>query len=214
MATALNCRPQFQRLSDIDALYWRMLENMNQSPEHFAGLFLFRTHCSFLGGCRLAFGGQVAEAYMVFRGALESALYGLYVAFDTSRQETWLRRHVDEASRKRVKDEFTIAKVMAHLKGIDERTHDIVKSLYDTTIDYGGHPNERTVSSQVATTQEGDRTNFSADVFNCGDLPHLACLKSAARVGIVCLDIFGHVFRARYKLLGIDLRLDQLRVGL
>jgi hypothetical protein len=214
VATVINCRSQFQRLSDIDALYCLMMDNLNQSSEYFAGFFLFRTHCSLRGACRLALGGQVAETYIVLRGCLENALYGLYVAFDTNRQEIWLRRHEDEASQKRVKNEFQVGKVLAHLQGIDERTHAIAKALYDTTIDYGGHPNERSVSTQITTTTDGNRTDFSAALFNVGDLPHLACLKSAARIAVCCLDIFGHVFRTRYLLLGIDARLDQLRQGL
>jgi len=145
---------------------------------------------------------------------LENALYGLFVAFDTTRQEIWLRRHDDEASRKRVKNEFTILKVMNHLKGIDERAQAIAQNLYDVTIDYGGHPNERSVSMQINTTTDGCRTNFSADVFNVGNIPHAACLKTTARIGICCMDIFGHVYQPRYKILGIDVKLDQLRLGL
>jgi len=214
MATYVNCRPQYQRLSDIDTVYRLMMDNLNQSSEFFAGFFLIRTHYSYLAANRLALGGQVAEAFMVLRGCLENALYGLLVAFDTTRQEIWLRRHDDEASKKRVKEEFTIRKVMDHLKEIDERTQTIAKKLYDQTVDYGGHPNERSVTTQIDVTTDGCRTNFSADVFNVGNIPHLACLKTAARIGVCCLDIFGHIFRSRYKILGIDVKLDQLRQGL
>lgn len=214
VATYINCRPQYQRLSDIDTVYRLMIDNLHQTPEFFAGFFLIRTQYSYLAANRLALGGQLAEAYMVLRGCLENALYGLFVAFNTTRQEIWLRRHDDEASRKRVKNEFTIRKVMDHLKGIDQRTQVIAQKLYDVTVDYGGHPNERSVTTQIDVTTEGSRTIFSADVFNVGNIAQVACLKTAARIGVCCLDIFGHIYRSRYKILGIDVSLDQLRKGL
>jgi hypothetical protein len=214
VAAFKHCKPQFQRLSDIDAVYRLMLENLGQSQEFVSGFFLIRTHCSYLGATRLALSGQLAEAYMVLRGCLESALYGLYVAGSPYRQEIWLRRHDDEESEKRTKGEFQVRKVMDHLKEKDERTQAITQKLYDTTIDYGAHPNERAISSQITTTTDGTRANFSAEVFIVGNIPHAACMKSAARIGVCCMDIFSHVFRTRYEILGIDVRLDELRQGL
>jgi hypothetical protein len=102
----------------------------------------------------------------------------------------------------------------SHLQGIDARTHDIAKSLYEQTIDLGGHPNERTVTTQIAIETTGQRHTFTADYFLCGGVQQALALKTVARVGVCCLDVFAHVFRLRYQLLGIDLRLDQLRKGL
>ena len=214
VATFGNRRPQYDAAAAIDQLYCTMLDNLAQSPDYFAGFFLFRTHSSFRVGVGLCLGGQVPEAYMVFRSCIESALYGLYMAGDETRQEMWLRRHDDDAARRRVKNEFTIANVQSHLQGIDAKTHGIVKSLYEQTIDLGGHPNERVITTQIAIESTEECHSFSADYFLCGGLPHALALKTASRVGICCLDIFSHVFRVRYQLLGIDLRLDQLRQGL
>jgi len=213
VATFANLRPQYDALAKIDQLYCDMIENLNQSPEFVAGFLLIRTHSSFRGAVRLSLSGQVAEAYMVLRSCLESALYGLYVAGDTNRQEIWLRRHDDDASRRRVRNEFTIRNVLNHLQTIDSKTHDIAQSFYDGTIDYGGHPNERAVSTQVKTETDGARVDFTAEYFLCGDLPHQVSLKSSAQIGICCLDIFYNVFRDRYRLLRIDERLDEIRRG-
>jgi hypothetical protein len=211
IATFTNLRPQYDALTEIDQLYVEMIDNLNQSPEFVAGLFLFRTHSSFRGAVRLSLGGQVAEAYMVLRGCLESALYGLYVSGDTSRQEIWLRRHEDDASEQRVRTEFKIRNVLDHLNTIDSKTHDIAKRLYDRTIDYGGHPNERAVSTQIKTESDASRAHFTADYFLCGGLAHQLSLKSSVQIGICCLDMFYEVFRDRYRILGIDDRLDRIR---
>jgi hypothetical protein len=175
--------------------------------------FLIRAHSSFRAALRLCLSGQIPETFMVLRGCLESALYGLYVAGNTDRQEIWLRRHDSEASRRRVQNEFAIRNVLNHLQGIDTKTHEIAKSLYDRTIDYGGHPNERAISTQIKTESTESRVDFTAEYFLCGGLPQKASLKSVAQVSICSLDIFYNVFRDRYRILGIDLRLDQIRRG-
>ena len=213
VASSANLRPQYNALEVIDRLYCEMVENLNQSPEYVAGFFLIRTHCSFRAAARLSLSGQIAEAYMVLRGCLESALYGLYLAGDTSRQEIWFRRHDDGESLQRVREEFTIRKVLDHLRSIDGKTHKVAKQLYDQTIDYGAHPNERAVSTQIKTESTCSRVDFTAEYFLCGDLPQQVSLKTASQIGICCLDIFHYVWRDRYRILGIDERLDQIRQG-
>lgn len=213
LATFTNLRPQYDALAAIDALYCGMIENLNQRPEYVAGFLLVRTHSSFRGAARSCLSGQIAETYMVLRSCLESALYGLYVVGDANRQEIWLRRHDDDASRRRVRNEFTIGKLMNHLQSIDPNTQRIAQGLYDRTIDYGGHPNECAVNTQIKAESDGSRLNFTGEYFLCGDVPHQLSLKSSAQIGICCLDIFYNVFRDRYRILGIDERLDQIKQG-
>lgn len=211
LATFSNLRAQYDDLLEIHGSYQRIIENLTQHPEFVAAFFLFRTHSCYLGAVRLSLSGQLAEAYMVLRGCLESALYGLYVAGDTNRQEIWLRRHDDDDSRHRVQNEFAIRNVMNHLQSIDSNTQGIAQRLYNHTIDYGGHPNERAVLTQVQSNRQGSRVNFSLDYFVCNGVPLPACLRATAQVGICCLDILYSVFRDRYRILGIDQRLNQLR---
>lgn len=150
---------------------------------------------------------------MVLRGCLENALYGLYVAGNTNRQDIWLRRHEDDASRRRMQDEFKVRKVMNHLQSVDATSQRVAQELYDRTIDYGAHPNERSVTTQVKTQRDGSRVHFTANYLICGDLAHEFCLRSAAQVGICCLDVFHNVWRDRYRILGLDARLHQVRQG-
>jgi hypothetical protein len=212
-ATIANLRPQYDALGAIDQVFCDIIDNLSQTPEFVAGFFLIRAHSSFRGAARLCLSGQVAEAYMVLRSCLESALYGLYVAGNTDRQEVWLRRHDDDVSLRRVRNEFTIRNILNHLQSIDSKTHGIAQKLYDRTIDYGGHPNERAVNAQIKTESNGSHVKFTAEYFLCGDLPHQLSLKSSAQVGICSLDVFYNVFRDRYRILGIDARLERVRRG-
>lgn len=214
IATFANLRPQYDALAEIDTLFCGVINRLDQNPEIVAGFFVIRAHSSFRGAVRLCLSGQVAESYMVLRGCLESALYGLYVSGHTDRQEAWLRRHDDDTSLRRVRTQFTIRNVFDHLSSVDVTTFTISKKLYDRTIDYGGHPNERAVSTQIKTEVSASRVDFSAEYFLCGDLPHRLSLKSAAEIGVCCLDIFNSVFRDQFQSIKMHERLDLIRQGL
>src|SRR5262249_36974864 len=154
---------------------------------------LWQTHDHFLGAVRLGLSGQLPGACALLRLSLESALYGLYVAGNSNRQEIWAKRHDDNSSRRHSKKEFTVRKIMDHLRSVDAKTQGIVDQLYQRTIDYGGHPNPRAVLPGIEIEESGRTTNFSMDHFQCGDVRQMACLKLAAQVGICSLDVLYHV---------------------
>ena len=148
-ATCVNLPAEYKLLSNIDELFYKVISRLGQASELIAGFFLFRMHSSFRAAADLCLAGQVAEAYAILRGCLENALYGLYVAGNEDRQKVWLRRHNNEASLRRVRNEFTIANVLNNLRSIDTAMHETARALYERTIDLGGHPNERATSTQV-----------------------------------------------------------------
>ncbi len=214
IATYSNLRPHYKLLAGIDNLYYCLLENNNKTPELVSCLLLFRTHSSFRGAVHLCLAGQIPEAYMVLRGSLESALYGFYMNRNISLQETWLRRHDDNECRIRVRKEFKINNILRKLHSIDDKIHDIAKSLYNWTIDYGAHPNERVVTSQIKVDTADTCHHINFNYFLCGNISHLASLKSTAQIGICCLDIYSHVFPDQFQNLGINNQLDLMRQGL
>ncbi len=207
----LKLRPKYDSLAALDRLFCDVTENLSQNPEFLSGFLLFRSHSAFRGASLACLSGTLAECYMLLRGSLESALYGLYVAGDTSRQEIWAQRHEDAASFHRMRGEFTISTVMNHLDSVDSATRGIAKQLYDRTIDFGGHPNQRAVSTQMKIKTSASRLEFAHEYFVCGDVAHEYAMKSAAQVGICCLDMFYHVFRDIYRKVGVDKRLDDIR---
>jgi len=150
---------------------------------------------------------------MLLRGCLESALYGLYLSHNTTSQETWLRRHVDDASRQKVRSEFTLGRLMEHLESVDQGSHTVARTLYDRTIDYGAHPNEAALTSVLSTKEQDGVTQFDLNHLS-GNTPFLhACLKSCSQVGICVLDIFYNVFPERYQLLILDEDIKKAKLG-
>ena len=213
-ATFHNLKEWYNRLSDINASFGDATQNMDRAQDWFASFFLFRAHSAYLAGIRLALSGQVPEAYMVLRGALECALYGLYVARKPSVSEIWLRRDEDEVSRRKVRKEFKVANVFQVLELEDQKLRKIAGNLYEKTIDYGGHPNQQAFLSVMKQQSDDSKITFqSAYMIGNEDALHL-CLKSCAQIGICTLSIFRLVFRERFDILGISQNLDSMKKGL
>lgn len=213
-ATFVNCSAQYGELTAIDGVYRFAIENLINTPEWFAAFFLLKSHSAYLCGATLSIGGQCGEAYMVLRGCIEAALYGLYLSRHKDSRETWLQRHNDESSLKRVKSAFKIVKLFEELKVVDLAAYESAKTLYGRTIDYGAHPNEAALTSLLNKTDDGRGIKFNLSYLS-GNTPafHLA-LKTTAQVGVCALLIFKNVYNERFAILGIDRRLDSLKKGL
>lgn len=213
-ATFHNIKPLYNRLKDIHTVFCKIVDNINNTPDWFPIFFLVRSHSAFLGAVRLALSGQVPEAYMVLRGCLENAFYGFYVLRKPESKETWLRRHDDEKSKKKVRKEFKISNLLDLLENEDDRLRDIASNLYERTIDYGGHPNERALLSVTTKIVDEHKTTFQS-AYLIGNEPALElCLKSCSQIGVCSLSIFQMIYKERFDILGLSNALKVLKTGL
>ncbi len=213
-ATFHNLKEWYNRLREIHASFNVATQNMDRTQDWFASLFLVRAHSAYLAGVRLALSGQVPEAYMVLRGSLECALYGLHTARKPLVRETWLRRDEGNITMQKVKQEFKISTVLQTLKSEDQELHKIAWDLYERAIGYGGHPNQPAFLSVMKQQSDESKTTFqSAYITGNEDALHL-CLKSCAQIGTCVLSIFRMVFRERFDILGISGNLENMKRGI
>ncbi len=210
-ATFANLKSQYNPLASIDKLFRDITNNLTNTKELVPSFFLMRSHSSFLCGVRLALSGQIPETYMVLRGAIENALYGLYVSRNPKSAEIWLNRHEDEKSKQRTRNLFSYSNVIQFLKSVDKRSYDATSQMYDRCIDLGAHPNERSVTS-VMNMSKNDKELHYEVAYLVGNTPalHLA-MKSTAQIGVCSLDIFQNVFRERFEILSGSIKLDELK---
>lgn len=213
-ATFHNLKLPYNRLKDIHIVFGKIVDNIDNTPDWFATFFLVRSHSALLGAVRLALSGQVPEAYMVLRGCLENALYGFYVTRNPGSRETWLRRHDDEESKKKVRKEFKISSLLDLLEKEDDKLRNIASDLYERTIDYGGHPNERALLSVTTKNVDEHKTTFQS-AYLIGNEPALElCLKSCSQIGVCSLSIFQMIYKERFDILGLSDELMALKKGL
>jgi hypothetical protein len=214
IATFAHLRPEYNRLREIHVFFLDLIKHLDHSPDWFSTLFAMRAHASYLGAVRIALSGQLPETYILLRGCLENALYGLYFQRNPASREIWLRRGEDEASRRRAKNEFLVGKLFSCLEAVDRNTHQIAKALYDDTIDSGGHPNPDGILQSVTSIEEADNLKFITKYMHADPLHYRVAMKQTAQAGVCSLDIFRNVFQQRFDILGLTNRLRQLKARL
>ncbi|HQS73969.1 MAG TPA: hypothetical protein PLU16_02085 [Gallionellaceae bacterium] len=145
---------------------------------------------------------------------MENALYGLYLAQNPESRETWLRRHDSDADKKKVKSEFKIGTFLELAKTVDPSEGKVAATLYERTIDYGAHPNERALMQSLQIKHEADIIEFKTTYLD-GDSDQLRfLLKTLAQVGVCTLSLFRVTYRERFDILGVTASLDHIKKGL
>lgn len=213
-ATFANLQGEVARLSDIDIAYRKAIDGLNHSKDWFAGFFVLRAHSNFLAACRLSWSGQIPESYAVLRSCLENALYGLYLARNPDSRETWLRRHDDDAAKKKVKDEFKIGTMLELATTVDGTEGPIARKLYERTIDYGAHPNELALMQTLQINEKAEHVEFKSNYLDRDSVQLRLALKTTAQVGVCALSLFRSVYPERFKILSITDFLRHVKGGL
>lgn len=211
LASFVQKHARFAVLERVDQNFLRIGENLINPPDLFGALLLLRAHSAFRGACRLSMSGQVPDAFPILRACLEYSLYALHINTTPALGEVWLRRHDDAASLRRVRQEFTNAAVMATLRNRDANLFPIIDQLYERSIDFGAHPNERAITGSMAIERQPGRVEIQQIYLHGDSLSLDHGLKTTAQVGLGSLCIFQHIFLERFRLLGIQDMLDQLR---
>jgi hypothetical protein len=208
-----NESQHYSVIAEIDGIYRQLVsdEEINHS-KRFPATFLMRSHGAFIAATSLAMSGQVAEAYVQLRAALEAALHGLFIVDAPERQQVWTSRNDDDDARRRAHEMFDGAAPLANLQTIDEATANIFEQLLARTIDRQLHPNTYASPGQPTPAGENGK-DFTRRYFVCGDEVQRSCLRSVAQVGICCLTIFYYAFPDRYRELQLDASVKQLRRG-
>ena len=122
-----------------------------------------------------------------------------------------MNRHDSTAALKAVRNEFTHGKISRHLKSADAKLGGIYTELYDRTIDYGAHPNERgsSMNSEIIDGPDGGLKYQTLYLQGDGLLLDY-CLKATAQVGLCVLRIARMIYPSRVKAVGIEYLLQDM----
>jgi hypothetical protein len=212
--TFVRKRPMYDRLVSIDRAFAEVTKRWTNPKSELAALLFLRCHSAFRAAAGHAAAGQAVESYVVDRAMLEFAAYALRIFREPTLGVVWLNRHQDEASLKSAKDAFSHRKVQTTVTAANRHAGERFQTLYQRTIDFGGHPNERSVTGNMSIIEEPDR-RVMLGVFLHEDGPALdMALKTTAQCGVCSLEIFQDVFSALFELLGVKAAVLELRKGL
>jgi len=150
--------PQLMTLVDeMDATFHREFFSVDVDVNPFVGVLMMNTYMLLLSGIRQALSGHVVTVFPVVRAALESACYVYLMAKNPERVDVWLRRHANEEDRKACRSTFTVANAVKELQQISPDMAAYVSAHYDAAIDFGAHPNPRSVLGHLESGDVDER---------------------------------------------------------
>ena len=166
--------------------------------------FLFmNSYMLYQSSIATALTGHAAAIYPLLRTALESACYGYVMRTDTAIERIWLNRHDSEAATKTARKAFTSAvNDAADAIGVAKShpgTAAIIKKAYQQAIDWGAHPNPRSILKHMQEPKDIG-THIQVDLtglHSAGSLEYerslLACLDFGMLLGIGIIHSLTHV---------------------
>src|SRR5215472_11081810 len=213
-ATFGKKRDAMTKLIAIDAQFAKVTKDWLNPPSEIVAMLFIRCHGAYRTACGLAMSGQAAECYVQCRSVLEYAAYAVHINRNSSLGKAWLDRHQDEDGMKASKKAFQHVAVLESVTAANRHAAERFETMYQWTIDFGGHPNERAVTANTKMTKEPERREMLA-ILQHGDGPQLnMALKTTARCGMIALELIETIYSAKFELLGIKAAMLDLRTGL
>lgn len=206
----LNLKPYFELLTKAHEIFMDVNKSLTYKTleELIVISLLGRTNGCFIGAIRLSCSGQITETWILLRACLENSLYAFYMDQNPALTKIWIDRHESDDHKKRCRKAFTVNNLFTTL---DEKSPDIAaetKKLYEETIDWGGHPNERSLFINLDNKQDNSGVNFN--VLN----PDETFLKSSLCAILLTVStifkIFTLVFQDEFKQPNIKIKIDNL----
>ncbi|MDJ0822013.1 MAG: hypothetical protein QNJ09_09440 [Paracoccaceae bacterium] len=204
-ATFANKRSEVIDLIAIDSMFCKLLDGATNPQPFIPMSFLLRAHAAYRGATGAIMAGQLYEAQALLRLCLEQGAYAHYIGDDQTRWTVWMNRHDNDAAKKAVRDEFTHGKVSRHITAANVKLGKNYTTLYERTIDYGAHPNERgaSLSSETVEMEDGGE-QLHTIYLHCDGVLLDYSLKSAAQVGLWVLKIGQEIYPTRIQALGLQ----------
>lgn len=107
---------------------------------------------------RVGLTGHAAGIYPTLRTALETACYALIMSKDKALVDKWVSRNESPEGMKACKSAFQapIKKAQKIMNALRLGYGDVMYQLYDWTIDFGAHPNPKTVTLHARLSDDED----------------------------------------------------------
>lgn len=210
LGTFSHFKQEYARLTGLDKLFFKFLENLHQteSPTNF--FLLGRAHGSFRASCVLTLGCQIYDAYATMRACLESALYAFFMHQHPEHQRTWIDRRQSPEATRLVRNTFVIKTMLTELAAMDSKLGDVVSELYEKTIEYGAHPNVDGVLISSEIQQTDDKVVISAEYTTSNERKISATVRDCSRLAACALHLGWKIFPQRFSILQLDSELKRL----
>jgi hypothetical protein len=156
----------------------------------FEALLLANAYSLFLSAVRVALSGQSPPVFAVLRACLESALYAVIAAQSPMNRKIWSNRNEQVNACRNL---FKKGTAKQYLEKADPNLATFVTELYDSMIDFGAHPNSRSVFSHLSleSRDEGQAVTL-AILHNANSRSILQTLAACFETGVCILYLAHH----------------------
>ncbi len=130
---------------------------------------------------------------------------------NTDLAELWIKRHDNDQTLRREKGEFNPSTIRDTLHKTNKHAAKKFDTLYKQAIDFGGHPNERSVTGSLDMVDSSGERIFKQLLFHDDDESLGFAMGATFESGMCALEIFQDVFSARFELKGVRSELLELK---
>lgn len=198
-------------LVEADDCFAKVSENFIHPQNLIIALLFHRCHSAFRVACSLAMAGQSTEVNTMSRTVLETAGYAAIANRSDAATEVWLNRNESDETLNKTKKQFNAAEIKNATNELDKRLAHWFQDLYETSIDFGGHPNQRSVTGSL-TIEKSDGQQLLNSVYLHGeDVAFYHGISHVLRCGMFGLTTFEKLLREKFLLLGVSKRLNELQ---
>ncbi len=192
------------RLTAIDSIFFDVHHNLKPTNETqlVPSLLFLRSFSAFRAAVMVGL-SLPTDSFALQRSCLEYAGYAKLVMLEPELARLWLLRDQNLAE---VRKKFSNRAVREAIEKDDAALAKIYQELYERSIDFGAHPNEKGVLGGVVPGSL-DTGNMQV-ILLAGDTPQLQHgVKSCAQVGICALKIFNLIFRDHFAKSDFDAKI-------
>jgi hypothetical protein len=159
----------------------------------YALLLAMNSYTMLLNAVGQALSGHTVAVFPVVRTALESACYAYLISQDEALGEVWFNRHTSESALQKCRRTFTVKKACDELCFFSPEMAEYVMAHYNAAIDYGAHPNLKSVINHLSDIGEVD-SNYHGFEFtgvygrNSWQVNHalLVCTEVGQAIAFLC----------------------------
>ena len=152
--TQKDLAPCVAYLEKIDRLFVEWIPGAGKTKPSSAAVLALNGHASFRAAICLALSGQLLPVFMALRGSIESMMYANMIVRNPELQSVWLRRDDSPLTRQACRKAFTTRKCLdAFTLVLGQEFSNAVRDAYDSTIDFGAHPNSKIIMRSVEVVE-------------------------------------------------------------
>ncbi|MEG0246187.1 MAG: hypothetical protein RR726_27555 [Pseudomonas sp.] len=169
--------------------------NIAKSEDPSALLLFMTANSHFLASTRLVASGLCLSSHATIRAAVESALYGWYLAVTPGAAQRWYNKPTEPNERRRWGKEFQFSALNSVLSETFKGAADWAKHLHQATIDFGAHPNRDALYSNLTQIDRADGSSVLRFTLlhPCGTFA-IMTTKLLVETGMLAVGLFGRAF--------------------